>query len=240
MICPTKPLGGKAYGSIGHLPLSRLGPGDHHVSPGQADICTVRARKGDRIVVTEKLDGACMSVANINGEIVALTRAGYRAEQGTWEHLRAFAPYVESRKKSFARLLRPGERVVGEWLALAHGTRYDRYNRLFRPFVAFDIFRDGRRLPYCAVTYLTSRYGIDSAACIHEAETAISIPDALKELGKGYHGAIDPPEGLVWRVERDGGVDFLAKYVRHDKADGAYLPNISGADPVWNWQMEAA
>lgn len=35
---PTKPLGHKAYGSIPHLPTSRLGPGDHHVTEGQARI----------------------------------------------------------------------------------------------------------------------------------------------------------------------------------------------------------
>ena len=79
---PTKPLGGKAYGSIGHLPNSRLGPGDWHIHEGQMRILTEKPRKGDRIIITEKLDGACMAVANIDGEIVPLTRAGYRARHG--------------------------------------------------------------------------------------------------------------------------------------------------------------
>ena len=31
-------------------------------------------------------------------------------------------------------------------------------------------------------------------------------------------------------------VDFLVKYVRHDKQDGIYLPEISGKKSVWNWR----
>lgn len=31
----VKPLGGKSYGSIPHLPGSRLGPGDHHDNGGK-------------------------------------------------------------------------------------------------------------------------------------------------------------------------------------------------------------
>jgi hypothetical protein len=54
----SKPLGQKAYGSIPHLPGSRLGEGDHHVSEGQAIIATKKARdKNDLIIVQEKLDG---------------------------------------------------------------------------------------------------------------------------------------------------------------------------------------
>jgi hypothetical protein len=64
-----------------------------------------------------------------------------------------------------------------------------------------------------------------------------SIEKAMGILaGDGFHGALDPVEGAVWRVERQGKVDFLAKYVRHDKADGAYLPDVSGQPAVWNWR----
>ncbi len=56
----------------------------------------------------------------------------------------------------------------------------------------------------------------------------------------GFHGALDPVEGAVWRVERNAlvnpgrsgercpVVDFLAKYVRPDKIDGCYLPELNG------------
>jgi hypothetical protein len=39
-------------------------------------------------------------------------------------------------------------------------------------------------------------------------------------------------EGVVYRVERKGVVDFLAKYVRPDKVDGKYL----SGDPIWHWR----
>lgn len=45
----------------------------------------------------------------------------------------------------------------------------------------------------------------------------------MKLLGRGKHGAIDEPEGLVYRVEREGRVDFLCKYVRPNKIDGLYM-----------------
>ena len=60
LVMTNKTLGRKAYGSIGHLPNSRVGPKDHHVHEGQARICTVKARdKHDRVIVQEKLDGSC-------------------------------------------------------------------------------------------------------------------------------------------------------------------------------------
>jgi hypothetical protein len=46
----------------------------------------------------------------------------------------------------------------------------------------------------------------------------------------GKHGALEPIEGVMWRVERKGKVDFLCKYVRPDKQDGIYL----SGDPVIN------
>lgn len=63
------------------------------------------------------------------------------------------------------------------------------------------------------------------------------IVEALNRLDTyGFHGALDPVEGAVWRIERKGVVDFIVKYVRPDKADGFYLPEISGKEPVWNWK----
>jgi hypothetical protein len=48
------------------------------------------------------------------------------------------------------------------------------------------------------------------------------------------HGAIDQVEGAVWRVERKGIVDFLVKYVRHDKEDGKYFPEKNNGIITWN------
>jgi hypothetical protein len=241
---PVKPLGSKAYGSIGHLPSSRIGPGDHFVHEGQQAICTVKPRKGDRIIVTEKLDGACMSVAKVDGLLVGLSRAGYRAADALYDHLRLFDKFVSKNAATFDGLLSDGERIVGEWLAMAHGTIYDPAHEAFAPFVAFDIFRNGKRILFDEFKSRIDKACLARAHVLHDGPWAYPIEGAMNALvgshasgfrWKGFHGATDNVEGAVWRVEREGRVDFLAKYVRHDKADGKYLPNISGADAIWFW-----
>ena len=74
------------------------------------------------------------------------------------------------------------------------------------------------------------------------------IKETMETLKESGHGALDPVEGAVWRVERfkqfrvKNGferrwiVDYLAKYVRPDKKDGIYLPEQSGKEAVWNWK----
>jgi len=248
MIKPTKPLGVKAYGSIGHLPCSRIGPGDHFVHEGQQAICTIKPRKGDLILVSEKLDGACMSVANIDGDLVALSRAGYAARDALYEHLKIFDDYLRENRGMFAALLQPGERVVGEWLAMAHGTRYDPRHLMFSPFVAFDIFRDGKRILFDEFDERCAAVELRRAFVIHKSPWPLCVEGALNQLDStpastldlfGFHGACEAVEGAVWRVEREGRVDFLAKFVRHDKVDGKYLPNIGGCDPIWHWRPAA-
>lgn len=71
--------------------------------------------------------------------------------------------------------------------------------------------------------------------------SAVPLTEALKTLGAmGYHGALDEAEGVVYRVERKGKVDFLAKYVRPSKVAGCYLPEVSGNAAVWNWRPKAS
>ncbi len=232
-----KPLRGKAYGSIGHLPQSRLGPGDWHVHEGQARICCEKPRRGDTVIVTEKLDGACMSVANIDGSIVALSRAGYLATSSQYEHIKLFAEYVSRNTTTFKELLRPGERIVGEWLAMAHGTIYDIMHHNFAPFITFDIFRGKERVLYDEFVSRSDHFDIQRAGLIYRGYDGCSIELAMQILGMyGFHGAIDPAEGAVWRVEREGKVDFLAKYVRHGKVDGKYLVGTQWctvSEPIW-------
>jgi hypothetical protein len=230
---PTKPLGRKNYGSIGHLPNSRIGPGDHRVPDGQADICCKQLRdKHDRIIVTEKLDGSNCGVALIDGNIVALGRSGYLAQTSKYEQHQFFAHWVRNNEERFRGLLRERERVVGEWLSQVHGTKY---NLTHEPFVIFDMMLESDRLPWdevvknCRLNEFTTPHVISDG------------PPFLVEqlnLQKSYHGAEDGIEGAVWRVERRGGFDFMAKWVRPDKIDGKYLPEISQQEPLWNWRPE--
>jgi len=227
-----KPLGIKAYGSIPHLPSSRLGPGDHHVSPGQARICCEKVRdRHDLIVVQEKLDGSCTAVAKINGAILPLGRAGYLAYTSRYEQHRLFAEWVWTHVERFDVLLQEGERLIGEWLAQAHGTRY---HLTHEPWVPFDLMVGQARVTLDELTERVTRYGFTPPHLVH-AGGPISVDAAMEQVEPSWHGAIDPVEGVVWRVERKGQVDFLAKYVRPDKIDGVYLPEQSGKDAIWHW-----
>ncbi len=232
---PMKPLGIKSYGSIPHLPGSRLGPGDHHCHDGQAIICTSKARdRHDSITVTEKLDGSNVCVARIDGVIVPLGRAGYPAATSKYEQHHLFFQWAMERQQLFLELLHDGERLCGEWLAQVHSTRYQLFHE---PLVVFDVMRGAQRLlteecrSRCA-NYLPVPRLISSAG-------PLAIECAMLVVEVSGHGALDPVEGAVWRVERLGKFDFLAKYVRPDKIDGLYLPEREGAivsEPLWNWR----
>jgi hypothetical protein len=233
----TKPLGRKNYGSIPHLPGSRIGPGDHHVHEGQYEICCVEPRdKNDAIFVTEKLDGSNVGVARIGDDILALGRAGWLAQSSPYEQHQLFAAWVRENDSRFRSVLKDGERIIGEWLAQAHGTRYDLDG--MEPFVAFDLMKGEKRFPQFD---LHTRCAMFSMPRLISWGKPCSIEEAMCILGThGFHGAIDPVEGAVWRVERNGQFDFMAKYVRPDKIDGAFLPEVSGKEAVWNWRPYAA
>lgn len=225
---PAKPLGRKAYGSIGHLPESRMGTGDHHVPPGQAAICTTKLRdKRDRVIVQEKLDGTCVAVALVGGTLHPIGRAGYPAISSKYEMHALFAGWVWENESRFRAVLRDGERICGEWLAQAHGTIYDLSG--LEPFVAFDIMHGDKRMAFDG---FRSRVG-DAFQRPHLLSDGPACPigEALS-LHDTHRFPCDAIEGVVYRVERDGEVDFLAKYVRPDKVDGKYL----SGPPIWNWR----
>jgi len=229
-----KPLGIKNYGTIPLLPNSRITPADKHCHEGQARIATEKPRdRHDEIIVQEKLDGSNVGVALIHGCIVALTRAGYLAITSPFEQHRHFAGWVGTYKDRFLSVLREdGERICGEWLMQAHGTRYA---LLHEPFVAFDIMKEHYRLPYDKFIARIKNGNFTTPHLIHRGYP-ISVKLVLEQLGDyGYHGAIDEVEGAVWRIQRRGEIDFLVKYVKPYKEDGIYLPEKSSKESVWNW-----
>jgi hypothetical protein len=246
MDTPKKPFGGKAYGHIAHLPGSRLGPGDHRVNDGQARICCSQSRdRHDDVIVQEKLDGSCCAVGNLAGQIVALGRAGYPAETSPYPQHQLFATWVRQREWRFLQLLDDGERAIGEWLAQAHGTRYALPHE---PFVLFDIIQPGvdtqhggrvNRVPFDTLEQRAALAWFVTPHLVHRGGP-IGIDAALEKLDPRWHGAIDPIEGAVWRVQRRSEVDFLAKYVRPDKQDGCYLPEVTKGEAIWNWRMDRA
>ncbi len=228
-----KPLGKKAYGSIALLPNSRVTPADHHCHEGQARIATEKPRdRHDEVIVQEKLDGSNVAVALVNGEILALTRAGYLANTSPFKQHHFWGEWVKNYEKRFKDILKEGQRICGEWLMQAHGTRYDLKHE---PFVAFDIMTGNYRFPYDEFVGVVNKGDIIRPQVIHRGKP-ISVEIALVNLGKyGYHGAIDEVEGFVIRVQRRGEIDFIVKYLKPYKKDGIYLESQTGKGPVWNW-----
>lgn len=232
-----KPLGMKSYGSIALLPNSRVTPADHHCHEGQARIATVKSRdRHDEVIVQEKLDGSNVGVALLDGHILAITRAGYLASTSPFEQHWCWDVWVQRNAARFRAVLIEGQRLCGEWLMQAHGTRYALHHE---PFVAFDLMLGHERLPYEEFLAQTRKGEFTTPFLVHRGR-ALSVESALDGLGKyGHHGAQDEIEGAVWRVQRRGAVDFLVKYVKPYKVDGSYLPDISGGAPVWNWTPPA-
>jgi len=231
---PAKPLGGKGYGSTPHLLGSRVGPGDWHIHEGQARILTESARdRHDRIIVTEKLDGSCVTVANLGGAAVPVTRAGYHAKDSPFKMHHMFADWVAEREDRFLSILEHGERIVLEWLAQAHGTRY-RLESRDAMGVCFAVMNGKRRLPHDEARRRFEVSGLVGAAVVSDGPP-LSQAAAITALGPlGRHGALDPVEGAVWVCERKGEFDFIAKHVVPDKVDGKFLPVITGSGDVWN------
>jgi len=116
-------------------------------------------------------------------------------------------------------------------LAQAHSTIYTLPPHRI-PFAPFDIMRDDKRLPFDQFCQRASGQ-FYFPGLLHDGGP-ISTADAMTLHGP--HGSdlwpCDQPEGVVYRVERNGEVDFLAKYVRPDKVDGKYLDG----PPIWNWR----
>lgn len=213
-----KPLGIKSYGSIPHLIGSRLGSGDHHAHEGQIRIATEKLRdKHDRVFVQEKLDGGNVGIVKLSGKILAITRAGYLAETSPYKTHHAFNQWVKDNEERFYNLLNEGERLCGEWLLTAVGTIY---NLPHEPFVAFDLMTGKTRVN---MTQFYDRVYSKFELPRMLAGEPINIAQVEEFIEPSGHGAIDPVEGAVWRVERKGKVDFLVKYVRKEKVDGKYL-----------------
>lgn len=126
----------KVYGRISHLPGSLLGSAEK--------MSDLNPRAGDQVFIQEKLDGSNVAILREQDQILALIRAGFEAKSSRRAMHRLFAAWVQHHQELFFDLLQPQERLVGEWLLLAHGTRYVLPHA---PFVAFDLMKGADRIP---------------------------------------------------------------------------------------------
>jgi len=227
----VKVLGRKAYHRIPHLYRgSHLGAGDFRISEGQSKICTEKERKGDKVICQEKCDGTSVAVTRKDGILIPINRAGYEAVSAKWKQHHLFANWVYKNLEYF-EFLEEDQRLCGEWLAQAHGTLY---NLEHIPFVAFDLIGPGGVKVYEDFDSIVPNW-FPRPHLLHQGGS-FSIQDAENAMGElGHHGATELAEGVVWRVERDGKIEFMAKYVRRDKVIGKYL---DGEHEVWNLGLE--
>lgn len=130
-------------------------------------------------------------------------------------------------------LLENGERITGEWLAQAHGLKY---NIEVEPIVFFDHFNaENQRSKFDYLGELAIMYGLQLPRMLHRGK-AIKTDDLLPNLNLKTDGiwATENPEGMVYRVERKGKVDFLAKWVRSDFEAGKYIIGKEESELIWN------
>lgn len=240
----TKAIRHCRYPLIYCLPESRLGKNDKICRPEMAIIATEQLRdRFDRVICQVKLDGSNVSVALLDGKLIAMNRLGFPAETSPYEQHHRFAEFVQRNESRFRKIIGEGERLCGEWLLQAHGTRY----RLrHEPFVAFDVIGQRGRLTYPEFNRRID--GIFPTPAILSFGPSIHPDEAMKRLARRAHGELDEPEGLIYRVERNElfsrksnrrrwRVEFLVKFLRHGKEDGKYLPGIGGGGIVWNEQV---
>ena len=224
-----KPTGGRNYGSIPHLLDSKLGHHDKFIDPGQDRIIRAGGRdRHDTVLISLKLDGTNVGVLKTAEGLVTLQRRGYECNTSPYEQHHAFDRWVRANHERFHALLEVGERLVGEWLWQASGLWYEIRGV---PFYAFDLFdADGARILQSDLYRRCQPAGIKTVPSL----VADSIGDtplmfyvvSLSSLLPGVHPYGEDHEGLVFRVERKGKVDYLVKWVRGGHRGGHYLPDV--------------
>jgi hypothetical protein len=224
-----KVLDRKAYHRIPHVRGSHLGKGDYKISSGQSDICLVKERKGDTIIIEEKLDGTSVACCRKDGILIPVVRSGYHAMETKWLQHKLFANWVYKYQDKF-EFLEEDQRLCGEWLAQAHGTIYDLQHE---PFVAFDLIGPGGAKTLNEFNDIVPDWFV--RPYLLHVGGSVRLDEIERLLtSHGHHGATELAEGVVFRIEHNNKLEFMAKYVRKEKNIGCYL---DGEKEIWNLHL---
>ncbi len=140
--------------------------------------------------------------------------------------------------REWLQVLTPGQRIIGDWLGQAHGTRYD-IEEPHEAFVVFDLMEGQTRQPWSVVVEAAIHLPVSLPGYLRTHEPM--EPVAAFETLIAHHiipmTPPEQPEGVVFRLERRGKVEFLAKWVRPDFVPGVHLSEISGEPDVWNFRF---
>jgi hypothetical protein len=231
-------LGERPYHSIPHMPGSRVGPADRHINDGQYQRYMQIKDYRERIAVTEKLDGTCVGVVKTENGLVAIQRNGHPCSESPYEMHHRFAVYVKYRKVKFATILGEiGDRIMGEWVAQAHGIIYDQLPDLF---FAFDAKLGGVWVDTMTLRDQCSAVGLFAVGLFVVPLIHYGMPLEPqyweKLTRRSAFRSKGPAEGLVFRRELDSKRIDIAKWVRSDHVPGRYLPDVDGSEsdvPIW-------
>ena len=206
------------YPPMLHLPMSNVNPGDRFIDQVCVNILTNKVRdENDTIYINELIDGLHLSVSLTNGTINCERRDGHPITEPNQEES-IFMKWVSKHELRFKQLLEDGQTVHGEWILRAYGTKYAFSGD---PYIVFDITKANKQLmTYDEALPKFTEGKFNIAPVLYVDNESVSIETAMDEmLGEyGYAGATDLAEGIVYRCERKGKVDFQAKFVRLGKS----------------------
>lgn len=199
------------YGSISHLPGSKMiDKEDKLLGKDSIKILTERRRDPrDLVIITEKLDGMNCGVFKKMEKLYPLMKKGYDVRCSKYSWIREFSTFVADHANQFSELLNENERICGEWLIKTHTISY---NLPHEPFVAFDIIdHNHQRENYERFVIRTEAFGFTRAGLLHIGES-MEPEIAMQLLKNGYHGAMEGPEGVVYRYERWDKIEGINKF----------------------------
>lgn len=226
-------LGERPYHSIPHMPGSRVGEADRHINDGQYQRYLRIKNYREFIAVTEKLDGTCVGVVKTENGLVAIQRNGYPCSESPYEMHHRFVEYVKDHEVNFKLILSEiGDRIMGEWVAQAHGIIYDQLPDFF---FAFDAKLSGVWIDTLSLRERCWWGLIATVPLIHYGMPL--EPQYWEKLTRrSAFCSNKPAEGLVFRRELDGKRIDIAKWVRNDHVPGRYLPGTDNSEsdvPIW-------
>lgn len=204
------------FGSIGHLPGSKLiDRGDKIV--GDPDKFTVKQRRpSDLVIITEKLDGMNSGVVKIDGRLYPVNRKGYDVRTMGETHTelkelgREWARWVNYFYNLYDRILDDGERLVFENCMFTHTLKYN-FSNCVPVFLLAKYNKDNIRMDYTSLTKMANSYNIEQPKLISFGSAdPIIVVKSNQEHFSMLRGDF---EGVVYNYESSGRHEACAKFV---------------------------
>jgi hypothetical protein len=169
--------------------------------------------KGE-VVVEEKVDGAIVSLSLDEEGRMRVQGRGEYLGRGEHPQFDPLWPWMESRRPSLTKALRPGLVLSGEWCFAVHSVRYA---RLPDWLLGFDVYDPGQDRFWSTERRDRLLGEIGIARVPEIARGRCTIESLCRLLGTSRVG-VEPMEGLYVRREHGNWLDCRAKIVRPEFA----------------------